>query len=247
MKPVRCEHRVQMELGAEPGHPTTAQRGRPWGPRGVLGPLFEHLTVLYFYFIKMHRKRKHGLTINVPETKLELTTCSCHTGQGWGWGSLASIKDQWVNCSTAQGGTRLLGAGPVAGPWEEKQDSPWPPGTPGSPHPTRSASSSVVWSPSPVPIAYFGASSRSSETKPLSPAPYLIRGAGIEKLLPSSQGQQRAHTLLSCAPFSCLSLHTALLFSVSFITQKTMSSKESLPFPLKVMTDRRLNEFLMLP
>lgn len=81
----------------------------------------------------------------------------------------------------------------------------------------------------------------------LSPAPYLIRGAGIEKLLPSFQGQQAARSLLVCAPFSCLSLHTALLFSMAFITQKTMSSKESLPFPLRVMTDRRLNAFLLLP
>ena len=81
----------------------------------------------------------------------------------------------------------------------------------------------------------------------LSPAPYLIRGAGIEKLLPSFQGQQAARSLLVCALFSCPSLHTALLFSMAFITQKTMSSKESLPFPLRVMTDRRLNEFLLLP
>lgn len=55
------------------------------------------------------------------------------TGQGWGWGVFGLQKDQWVNCSTARGGTRLLGAGLVAGPWEEKSDSPWPLG-PQAPH-----------------------------------------------------------------------------------------------------------------
>ena len=246
MKPVRCEHCVQMELGAEPGHPATAQQGHPWGPRGVLGPLFEHLTVLYFYFIKMHRKRKHGLTINVPETKLELTTCSCHrSGVGVGvFGLNQRSVGQLFNCmgrnSTIWGWT----GGWAMGGEARQSVAPWDPRLPTS-HQERQQLHRVVSKPGPTCLLWGLVTEL--ETKPLSPAPYLIRGAGIEKLLPSSQGQQRARTLLSCTPFSCLSLHTALLFSVSFITQKTMSSKESLPFPLRVMTDRRLNQFLMLP
>ena len=116
-----------------------------------------------------------------------------------------------------------------------------PHGTPGSPHPTRSDSSSGVWSPSLVPFAHFGALLQSSETQPHLLLPTLSEGLELRSYCLRFRGSRRH------AVFSCLSLHTALLFSMPFITQKTMSSKESLPFPLRVMADRRLDEFFMLP
>lgn len=164
-----CRWSSALSWAIPPRHSRAARRpaALPLGPCGVFGPHFQYLTVLYFYFVKMHRKRKHGLTTNVPETKPELTTCSCHrsgVGVGGLWPPKRSVG-QLFNC-TGRNSTTGGWTGGWAMGGEVRQSVA--PGAPGSPHPTRGASSSVVWSPSPVPLAHFGASSRSSEAQPVS-------------------------------------------------------------------------------
>lgn len=207
---------------------------------------FGCFIVLYYYFIKMSRKQKHG--------SRNLTERICQAFLAQLGGSLASVKGS-MNGSSVQLNWEELKeheseAGNVAGLPGDKE-IPWPHCLPsGCLHLSSQLQEKLhdTFINLCLPT-HSGPSSSTPGLSPLTCSTYLVKGAGIETFKVRNGGSYCLHfsqtaccaasSLSSCVPFSCLSLQTDILYICMHVEENANPAPSSLTSQVRCLTPKR--------